>query len=357
MQRPASITRLLVSLSSLVIIIAGLKAAAGLLGPILLSLFIVLVTAPLVEWLRRRRVPNWLSYVLVVLGVVAIGLLLIGFLGISVVQLTDALPTYRSRLEVQLAALVDWLSDRGLEASDIIELDLIDPGRIIQLIISFIRGLLNTLSNAGLTLFIFIYMLVGSASFSRKLNRSLGQSSPMLNRIQGFSRSISVYLFIKTGLGALTAIGQTLLLWAIGVDFAILWGVLSFLFNYIPNVGYIIALIPPMIMALLEFGIGKALIVFVGYALINNFFDMVIAPRYLGKGLDLSTLVTFLAVIFWTWVLGPIGAFLALPLTVMLKKLLLEPFTDTRLLATLIGAEDQEDTINYRVQPDTKRKR
>jgi AI-2 transport protein TqsA len=357
MQRPASITRLLVSLSSLVIIIAGVKAAAGLLGPVLFSLFIVLVTAPLVEWLRRRRVPNWLSYVLVVLGVVAIGLLLIGFLGISVAQLTDALPAYRSRLEAQLAALVDWLTDRGFEASDVIELDLINPGRIIQLVISFIRGLLNTLSNAGLTLFIFIYMLVGSASFSKKLNRSLGQANPMLSRIQGFSRSISVYLFIKTGLGALTAIGQTLLLWFLGVDFAILWGVLSFLFNYIPNIGYIVALIPPMIMALLEFGVGKALAVFVGYALINNFFDMVIAPRYLGKGLDLSTLVTFLAVIFWTWVLGPIGAFLALPLTVMLKKLLLEPFADTRLLATLIGADDQEDTISHRVQQDNQRKR
>ena len=92
-------------------------------------------------------------------------------------------------------------------------------------------------------------------------------------------------------------------------------------------------------------GIGKAAIVFVGYAAINNFFDIVIGPKYLGKGLDLSILVTFLAVIFWTWILGPIGAFLALPLTVMLKKLVLEPYADTRLLAALMGAEDEDETI------------
>jgi AI-2 transport protein TqsA len=119
--------------------------------------------------------------------------------------------------------------------------------------------------------------------------------------------------------------------------------VLSFLFNYIPNVGYLIALVPPMLMALIEFGLVKAVIVFVGYAVINNFFDMVIGPRYLGKGLDLSTLVTFLAVIFWTWVLGPIGAFLALPLTVMIKKLLLESYEETGLLATLIGSDQEPD--------------
>lgn len=345
MQTPSSITRLLVSLASLVILIAGLKIASGLLGPVLLSLFIVLVTSPLVEWLRRRRVPNWLSYTLVVLGVLVLGLLLIAFLGLSISQLTTALPAYRSLLDTQISAFIQWLSARGIRSADLLQLDIVNPSRIIQFVIAFIRGLLGTLSNIGLTLFIFIYMLVGASSFSRKLSRGLGASNPMLDRIQSFSRSISIYLFIKTGLGAMTAIGHTLLLGVLGVDFAVLWGVLSFLFNFIPNIGYIISLIPPLMLALLEFGIGKAVIVFVAYAAINNFFDVVIGPRYLGKGLDLSILVTFLAVIFWTWVLGPIGAFLALPLTVMLKKLVLEPYADTQLLAVLMGTEDDDETI------------
>ena len=131
MQSP-SITRLLVSLASLVIIIAGLKATSELLVPVLLSLFIVLVTTPLVEWLRRRRVPNWLSYTIVVLGVLILGLLLIAFLGLSISQLTVTLPAYRSLLDAQVTALTQWLAARGIEGADLLQFDLINPGRIIQ---------------------------------------------------------------------------------------------------------------------------------------------------------------------------------------------------------------------------------
>ncbi|WP_088890873.1 AI-2E family transporter [Leptolyngbya ohadii] len=345
-----SLTRLLVSLASLVIIIAGLKAASSLLTPILLSLFIVLVCSPLVAWLRQKRVPNWLAYTIVTLGVIATGLLLIGFLGISVAQLSEALPQYRDSLDAQFALLQQQFDRFGIRQEDIFQLDLIEPGRIIQLTLSFFRGLLGTLSNTGLTLFIFIYMLVGASSFSRKLKRGLGNENPMLGRFTAFSRSISVYLLIKSWLGAMAAIGQTILLLFLGVDFAVLWGVLSFLFNFIPNIGYVIALIPPIIVTFLEFGLVKAIIVFIGYAVINNFFDMVIGPRYLGRGLDLSTLTTFLAVILWTWILGPIGAFLALPLTVLIKKLALEAFPDGQILATLLGADEEEETIDEKLR-------
>jgi AI-2 transport protein TqsA len=133
------------------------------------------------------------------------------------------------------------------------------------------------------------------------------------------------------------------LMWFLGIDFAVLWGVFSFLFNFVPNIGFYISLIPPTLIALLTLGWAKALIFAVGYTLINNFFDIAIAPRYLGKGLDLSTIVTFLAVVFWAWILGPIGAFLALPLTVMVKTLLLEPFPETRLLAQLMGSGSPDD--------------
>lgn len=336
-----SIVRLLVGLASLVIIVAGLKAASGLLAPILIALFIVLVCSPLVAWMRQRKVPLWMAYTVVTLGVITVGLILVGFLALSIAQLTDALPKYQDLLNAQIIALQKLLTQQGIQGSDLLSLEIINPGQIIQLVVGFLRGILGTLSNVGLTLFIFIYMLIGASNFSRKLTRGFQGNSVVLDRFQSFARSISIYLLIKSWLGSMTAILQTLLLLALGVDFAVLWGVLSFLFNFIPNIGYVIALVPPMIMALLEFGLAKAIIVFVGYAVINNFFDMVIGPRYLGKGLDLSTLVTFLAVILWTWILGPIGAFLALPLTVMLKKLLLENFEDGQLLADLIGADDE----------------
>lgn len=342
MHNNKSINRLLVNLASLVLVVAGLRAIAQFLGPILLSLFIVLFSGPLLTWLRRRRIPASLAYFIVILAVVAIGIVLITFLTVSVGQLSAALPNYKTLLTQQLQALETELQSKGFEATDLFKLEIFKPTKLLSYVVVFISGLLNTVGNVGLTLFIFMYMLVGSASFSRKLRSSLGYNQSLLQRIEEFGGSVSTYLFIKTWLGALTAFFQTILLLIIGVDFAILWGVLSFLFNYIPNIGYIIALLPPLVLALLKFGLVKAIIVFIGYAVINNFFDMVIGPRYLGRGLDLSTLVTFLAVIFWTWILGPVGAFLALPLTVMLKKLFLETYEDTRWLAKLMGSEENE---------------
>ncbi len=337
MEKP-SITPIFVGLASLVLIIAGLKATASLLSPILLSLFIVLVTVPLMRWLKARGVPGWLAYTLVLLGVIAIGLIFILFLAASLSQLSAELPNYRTLIDEQITKLVAWLDRIGVEAEDLRELEWFQPGRIFQVLLSFVSALLGTVSNIGFTLLIFIYMLASATTFSERLRYGLAQNQPMLRRFSQFSSSISTYLLIKSWLGALTALFQVILMVVLGIDFAVLWGVFSFLFNFIPNVGFYLSLIPPALIALLTLGGTKTIIFVVGYTLINNFFDIVIAPRYLGKGLDLSTIVTFLAVVFWSWILGPIGAFLALPLTVMVKTLVLEPFPGTQLLGQLMGS-------------------
>jgi AI-2 transport protein TqsA len=337
------IVPLLLGLASLVLIVAGLRAISDLMSPILLSLFVVMVTSPLMQWLKAKGVPGWLAYTLVLLGVIAVGLVLIFFLAASLAQLSQELPTYRNLIDQQLTDLAQWLDSRGIQAQDIKDLEWFQPGRILQALLYFISALLGTVSNVGFTLLIFIYMLASAANFSGRLRHGLSFNPPMLRRFSHFSSSISTYLLIKSWLGALTALLQVVLMWILGIDFAVLWGVFSFLFNFVPNIGFYISLIPPTLIALLTLGWGKALIFAIGYTLINNFFDIAIAPRYLGKGLDLSTIVTFLAVVFWAWILGPIGAFLALPLTVMVKTLLLEPFPETRLLAQLMGSGNPSD--------------
>ncbi len=329
---------LLLGLVSLVLIVAGLRAVSDLMGPILLSLFVAMITSPLMQWLKARGMPGWLAYTLVLLGVIASGLVLILFLAASLAQLSAELPTYRNLIDQQLTNLVQWLDSKGIQGEDLKELEWFQPGRIFQTLLYFVSALLGTVSNVGFTLLIFIYMLASAPNFSSRLRHGLATDPPMLARFSYFSSSISTYLLIKSWLGALTALLQIVLMWILGINFAILWGVFSFLFNFIPNVGFYISLIPPTLIALLTLGWAKAIIFAVGYTLINNFFDIVISPRYLGKGLDLSTIVTFLAVVFWAWILGPIGAFLALPLTVMVKTLLLEPFPETQLLAQLMGA-------------------
>jgi AI-2 transport protein TqsA len=337
------IVPLLLGLASLVLVVAGLRAISDLMGPILLSLFVVMVTSPLMQWLKAKGLPNWLAYTLVLLGVIFVGLVLIFFLAASLAQLSQELPTYRNLIDKQLTDLAQWLDSRGIQAQDIKDLEWFQPGRILQMLLSFVSALLGTVSNVGFTLLIFIYMLASAANFSGRLRYGLSDNPPMLRRFSNFSSSISTYLLIKSWLGALTALLQVVLMWILGIEFAVLWGVFSFLFNFVPNIGFYISLIPPTLIALLTLGWAKALIFAVGYTLINNFFDIAIAPRYLGKGLDLSTIVTFLAVVFWAWILGPIGAFLALPLTVMVKTLLLEPFPETRLLAQLMGSGSPDD--------------
>ena len=338
----SSITSLLIGVASLVLIVAGLKALSGLLSPILLSLFIVLVTYPIMTWLKRRGFPHWLAYTIVLFIVLSVGAFFVFFFTISLSQLSDVLPNYVSQTEAQLNSLWQWLKERGVESDDIEALQWFQPERIIQLILSLISSLLSVFSNIGLTLLIFIYMLASAPTFAKQLRQGLKDNTSLLRQFQDFAHSTTSYLAIKSWVGALTAICQIILMWVMGVQFAVLWGVLSFLFNFIPNIGFYVAIIPPVLLTLLDRGLVRAIIFGVGYALINLFFDNVIAPRYLAEGLDLSVLITFLAVIIWTWIFGPIGAFMALPLTVMVKKLLLEPFPQTQLVAALLGSGDDE---------------
>ena len=333
-----SVFRLIVIIASLVIVIAGLKAMAGLLGPILLSLFVVLITYPIVIWLKGRGAPGWLAYASVVLGVIVVGLLFILFLGVSLTELYAALPTYQDRIAQQLSALEQWLAGYNIQSEDLLQLEWFDPTQIFKLLFSLVQGLLDTAGNTALTLLIFIYMLASADNFTARLQRGLASNPSLLHRFSSFASSTSTYLLIKSWLGALTAIGQIILMLILGVDFAVLWGVFSFLFNFIPNIGFYIALIPPVVIALIDLGLTKAIILALGYTLINNFFDVAIGPRYFSEELDLSVVVTFLSVIIWAWILGPIGAFMALPLTLMVKKLVLETFPDTRILASLMSS-------------------
>lgn len=342
MKKQPTIVSTLVAFASVVLIVAGLKAMAELLTPILLSLFLVLVTYPILAWLKGKGLPHWLAYILVLLSVVATGALTVLFLVDSVNELINLLPTYSDQIEAQVNSLWLWLREQGVTLDDVQSLDWFQPERIIRLSLSLTSSLLGILSDTGLTLLIFVYMLATAPGFSRLLRKGLKNDLQALQRTEEFAQSTSSYLMIKGWLGALTALVQMLLMWWLGLDFTVLWGVLSFAFNFVPNIGFYIALAPPLLIALVELSWIKAALFAVGYIVINNFFDIVIAPRYLAKGLDLSVLVTFLSVVIWAWILGPVGAFLALPLTIMVKKLLLEPFPQTQLVAALMGSASED---------------
>jgi len=166
----------------------------------------------------------------------------------------------------------------------------------------------------------------------------LGSHAPSAEGIHRFIASVNQYLFIKTIVSLGTGIAVTLLLWVIGVDYPILWGLVAFLFNFVPNIGSIIAAIPPLLLALVQLGGESAIYVAIGYIAINMVVGNVIEPRFMGRGVGLSTLIVFLSLVFWGWVLGPVGMLLSVPLT-MIVKIALETREDTRWIAVLLGPD------------------
>jgi predicted PurR-regulated permease PerM len=338
-----SVTRLLVGIASVVVILAGIKAAADIINPAILALFVVLIVSPANRWLRRRGVPAAGALAITIIGVLVSVIALIVFLGVSMAQLAAALPTYQTQLEDQTAALrsLPGASGAGRQAVDVVTGNV---DRLVQLGLAVIGGVVDVLFGVGWMLYLFIFMMLETTVFPGQLERALGTDSPSLARVTRFARSLSDFMAIKAWLGFLAAAGDVVFLSLLGVDFALLWGVLSFFLSFIPSIGFLLALIPPMLVALLQHGPGTAVVVLLGYWLINGVVDSVIGPRLLGQGLELSTIVTILTVVLWGFLLGGIGALLALPLTVLIKLVLLERYPETGWLATAIGIPPPKDT-------------
>jgi predicted PurR-regulated permease PerM len=211
---------------------------------------------------------------------------------------------------------------------------------VLKGVVTFAGDLATTLVVAVVIVVFALFMLLEVPAFQTRFRRALGDGSPDLARGAGFVQSISTFFATKAVLGLLAAAGDLVLFLIVGVDGALLWAVLSFVCSFIPYLGYWLALIPPLLVAWLQIGPSTALVVFIGYTLINSTFDTLIGPHLLGENLDVSPTVTILSIVYWSWVLGPVGSLLAMPLTVMVKMLLLERGTSTQWLATVIGARD-----------------
>lgn len=337
-----SILPLLVGAASFIIIVAGMKSAASILNSFLLSLMIAITITPLLRWLEKKRIPPILALLIVILIVVIVGGTLIAFLGISISQLLQTLPTYENNLTELKNTIDSFLTAKRIEVADIFGLDIFNPSRLIETTATFLKAIAQGLSSSLLLIFIVIFMLLESSGFPLKLQQGLAENRETFQQFNDFNQSIRSYIFITAWTGAVTALIDAVWLSLLGIDLVLLWTVLFFLLNFIPAVGFLLAIIPPLLLALLEFGGKKALLVFISCWLVDNIMDKFIKPRYMKEGLDLSPLVIILSIIFWSWVLGPTGALLAVPLTLMIKKFVLENTKETRLLALLMEADVQE---------------
>lgn len=343
-KRRGEVMRGLVAAAALVVIIAGLRTARPVVVPMLVSMFVAFACLPAVNRLRRMRVPKVLAVTIVVVGLVAIVSGVAAFVGSSLTNFVQTLPIYQARLEAQVIEAMDWFAARGFEVPDRSQLqDTVDPGAALGLVATLLNGVGDTLTNGLLILITVIFILMEASSFRVKLQSAFHAEGSTFPQIAKVTTGLKQYLVIKTMVSLLTGTIVAVWLAILGVDFPLLWGLLAFLLNFIPNIGSILAAVPVTLLALVQIGMGTALLVALGFFVINMVIGNVIEPRWTGHGVGLSPLVVFFCLIFWGWVLGPIGLILSVPLTVTLK-IALESSPETEWLAVLLGPENIEPT-------------
>ncbi len=326
----------LLSLAAFVVLVAGMKAANQILVPFLLALFIAVISAPPMFFLIRRGLPKGLALLAIMLAILGIGFGLAGLVGSSLDDFYGDLPKYEQRVRGQMSQLLLLAQGYGIEIDDASLLQQFDPGAAMQLTANVLRGLTGVLTNTFLILLTVVFMLLEASTVPAKLRAILGSPDAPLDRFDEFLDKMQNYVAIKTWVslatGVLAAGGLALL----GVDYPILWGVLAFLLNYVPTIGSIIAAVPPVLLALIQIGPGTALATAALFLTVNVVMGNGIEPRFMGRGLGLSTLVVFLSLVFWGWVLGPVGMLLSAPLT-MTVKIALDSMPEARGIAILLG--------------------
>ena len=329
--------RFLVVAASLIVVVAGLRFASQLLLPFLTAVFLAVVSLPIMVWLQRRRLPTPLA----VFSTVALAAAVVSVLGVvvgrSVNELADVAPQYQVRIQEVSADVLGWAEGLGLPVAQSSLLDYVNAEALLNVLGGTLGALAQLLSNAFLVLLAVIFILFEAAGFQEKLKAAFGSREGSVDRFGQMTEQIQKYLAIKTVVSLSTGLLAGIWVWALGLDFPLLWGLAAFLFNYIPNLGSIFAAIGPVMLATLQFGPGRAIVVAIGYVVINVAFGNVVEPMLLGRRLGLSTLVIFLSLVFWGWVWGPIGMLLSVPLT-MVVKIALENTEDLRWVAVMLDA-------------------
>ena len=330
--------RVLFIAAAFVVVVAGMRAAEPIVVPFLLSIFIAIISAPPLFWLERKGLPRWLAMLIVIGVIIAAGIGMTALLGTSIREFSRDLPVYKARVNELALPLLEWFRATGLGVPAGGYAEYFKPGAAIQLAADLLNGFGGVLANAFLIFLTVVFILFETTSFPRKFRAIAADPDHALDKFAAFSANVKRYLVIKTAASLGTGVAAGLWLAVLGVGYPVLWGVLAFLLNYVPNIGSIIAAAPAVLFALVQLGPETALWAAVGYLVVNVLVGSVIEPRFMGRGLGLSTLVVFLSLVFWGWALGLVGMFLSVPLTMMIK-IALDSRPDTHWIAVLLGPE------------------
>ncbi|MFC5177088.1 AI-2E family transporter [Nocardioides taihuensis] len=325
-----------------VITIAGVKEIASILAPTLLALVLAVAVQPLARVLRRHRWPGWLATTITILaawGILAALALSVAYCGVKFAAL---IPQYSDDFSSLVKDVQDWMKSAGVgsdQASNITSK--LDPSKLAGFVASLLSAVLSAASNLFLIGALLLFFVADGTGFAARLSGLRPQRPQVVVALESFAHGTRQYLVVTTVFGLIVAVIDTGVLWVMDVPEPILWGLLAFITNYIPNIGFVIGLVPPAILALLDSGVDKMIAVIVAYCLINVVIQTFIQPRVIGDTVGMSASLTFVSLIFWAWVLGPLGALLAIPVSLLAKALLIDVDPAAQWVRPLVSGSDE----------------
>jgi AI-2 transport protein TqsA len=332
--RQPSMLRVMVALAATVVVFVGMRLAAPIFNPILFALVLALLFSPIYAWLIRHRIPTPLALVIMLVGLSVLFLGLFFLLGVSIARFSGEIGSYTSKLSGQLDEIQNLTKSLGVTTADLHKV--LSPSALTGAIGTILSGVADFLSNLFLILVIVLFLLAEGPAMMNRLRASTGPEHPQVARLAVFGRNVVRQLGLRAIVNLVTAAGVVVLLLVLRVDFPLMWGILAFFLSFIPWIGLPLAVAPAVVLALAEHGLTSAVLVIVGVIVINVLAENALSPMLMGRGLSISPTILFIGFIFWAWLLGGPGAFLAAPLTIFLV-LMLDTFPETRWLASVMG--------------------
>ncbi len=330
---------LLVTLASLVIVIAGLKVAAPLVAQFLMALFIAVVSTPAIRWMESKKIPRTLAIISVLVTILFFVTLVVWLVGDSIQDFGQNKDAYAAKFQSQVNALTSWLINIGVPAQGLELGEIVKKLDLMSLVSRVLGGLGVIFSDFFVIFLSVIFILSEITSFPTKFAKAFKNSHEKMVHVNHILGKIRHYLAIKTAASLFTGALISIAMVIIGVDYPFLWGMLAFLLNYIPNIGSIIAALPAVMLALVQLGPAAVFWTAISFFAVNNFVGNFLEPKFMGKMLGLSAFVVFMSLIFWGWIFGSVGMFLSVPLT-MTIKIALETDEKTKWLAIMLGPDE-----------------
>ncbi len=317
--------RTLLGLAAAAVVLAGVYFARDLVGPLALAVVLVVICEPVRRPLERRGWPRWTGTTSVIVVAYLVLVLMGALLWLAGTQFARLVADFSDELQANVQSLLAWLRAAGLDdqAADAAA-SVLDPGTLVSLVSSLGSTILG-IATALFFVFAYIIFMAADAARYREAGRVFGPAkAPVLGRIRHLNSGIRRYYVVNASFGAVVAVIDGLALWWLGVPAPLVWAILAFVTNFVPNIGFVLGLIPPAVLAFVVGGWPMLLAVIAIYCVVNVVLQVLVQPKFVSDAVDLSLTLSFFSVIFWTFVIGPLGAILSIPLTLFVRTLVLE---------------------------------